>query len=264
MIGSDIVGPTYLGTGTSKIQLGGADLVLPAWAKSILAVRPKLTTETPVADEAVMAYLTLESDDFAIQPYLALCNPISGMDAAGGGAFAGEPPWYTVNCPVPGGARLKAYGTSLNAITTGGWMSCQVIVSDSKPGGQQHAKIGTVTDTGTVLGVNVNEASYTLTGGSKITEIFGAAALMVIAATDTLDGRFEFLSNDFRDPTPLKLPTNPIAGGISATIIASMTPGLSRAKVDVGILSPCQLTNNLNMGIAPASAGKFITGVMYQ
>ncbi|MBC8520981.1 MAG: hypothetical protein H8D26_03180 [Methanomicrobia archaeon] len=264
MIGSDYVGLTSLGTGTTKTLLGGADLVLPAWARSILAVRPTLVTETPVADEAVMASLTIESDDVPIQPFITLANPISGVDAAAGGAFTGEPPWYPVNCPVNGGDRLKIYGTSLNAITTGGFMGCQVVMSDRKVASRKHAKIGAITSTGTTTSVNVNEASYTLTGGKRITELLGFAAVMTVAATDTLAGRFEFLSNDFKDPTPLKLPVNPICGGISATIIGTMTPGLSRAKVDIGILSPCQLTNNINLAIAPAAAGQFITGVIYE
>lgn len=264
MIGSDFVGLTNLGTGVVKTQLGDADLVLPAWARSILAVRPTLVTETPVADEAVMAYLTLESDDIAVQPFLALCNPISGVDAAAGAAFAGEPPWYPVNCPVNGGDRLKVYGTSLNAITTGGWMGCQVVLSDKKAGGQIHGKIGTVTSTGTTIDLNVNEPSYTLTGGTMLKEILGFVAMMAVAATDAIAGRLEFLSNDFKEPTPLKLPLNPICGGISATIIGTMTPGLSRAKVEVPIMSPCQLTNNLNMAVSPAGAGQFITGVLYQ
>jgi len=270
MIGSDVVGPTSLGAaGTVKTLLGGTALVMPAWARAILAVRPMLVTETPTVDESVMANLTLESDDFAVQPYLALCNPIMPIGAGGGATGAahnGEPPWYPVNCPINGGDRLKVYGTCLLANTAAPMMGCQIIVSDKKPGAQLHAKIGTLTSTGVTPSVNVVEASYTLTGGNTLKEILGFIALGVTATVDTIIGRLEFISNDLQNPTPLKLTCNPISGGVvgAGGGAAFSTPGLARAKVDVPIRSPCQFTNNLNLANTPGAAGKFITGVLYQ
>lgn len=263
MIGSDIAGPTSLGTGTTKTQLGGADLVLPAWARSILAVRPTLTIDDATIDESVMGYLTLESDDFAIQPFQALCNPIEAAETTGT-LFAGEPPWYPLNCNINGGDRIKIYGTALIANTAAPMMSCQIIMSDRKMSGQLHGKVGTITATGTTAAVNVNEASYTLTGGKVLTEILGAVGVLAPTSPDSIAGRFEFLSNDFKEPTPLKLPVHPICGQISNVAGSASTPGLSRAKIEVPILSPCQLTNNLNMAVASAGNGKFITGVMYK
>ena len=264
-----MIGPTGLGTGTTKTQLGGTALVMPAWARAILAVRPMLVTETPTVDESVMAYLTLESDDFAVQPYLALTNPIMPVGAGGGATGAahnGEPPWYPVNCPINGGDRLKVYGTALLANTAEPLMGCQIIVSDKKPGAQLHSKIGALTSTGVTPSVNVVEASYTLTGGNTLKEILGFIALGVTATVDTIIGRFEFISNDLQNPTPLKLTCNPISGGVvgAGGGAAFSTPGLARAKVDVPIRSPCQFTNNLNLANTPAAAGKFITGVLYQ
>lgn len=265
MIGSDVIGPTSIGTGTTKTQLGGTALVMPAWARAILAVRPMLVSETPTTDESIMAHLTLESDDFAVQPYLALCNPIMPIDGTAGGPLAGDPPWYPVNCPINGGDRLKLYGTALLANTAAPMMACEIIVSDKKPGAQLHAKIGTLTSTGVTPSVNVVEASYTLTGGNTLKELLAFVALGTVATVDTIVGRFEFISNDLQNPTPLKLMTNPINGIlVGAPGAAALTPGLTRAKVDVPIRSPCQFTNNLQMATTPANAGKFITGVLYQ
>lgn len=264
-----MIGPTSIGTGTTKTQLGGTALVMPAWARAILAVRPTLVTETPTVDESVMAYLTLESDDFAVQPYLALCNPImpvSDVGLNGGCAFVGEAPWYPVNCPINGGDRVKVYGTALQANTGAPLMACEVIVSDKKPGAQLHSKIGTLTGTGVTPSVNVVEASYTLTGGNTLKEILGFVGLGVTATVDTIMGRFEFISNDLQNPTPLKLMANAINAGVLPGTAggAFSTPGLARAKVDVPIRSPCQFTNNLQLANTPGAAGKFITGVLYQ
>lgn len=269
MIGSDVIGPTGIGTGTTKTQLGGAALVMPAWARAILAVRPTLVTETPTLDESVMAHLTLESDDFSIQPYLALCNPIMPASNIGlntGCLFVGEAPWYPVNCPINGGDRLKVYGTALLGNSAEPLMSCEVIVSDKKPGAQLHAKIGTLTSTGVAPSVNVVEASYTLTGGKTLKELLAFIGLGVTADVDTIIGRFEFISNDLENPTPLKLMGNPINAGLLPATGggAFSTPGLARARVDVPIRSPCQFTNNLQLANTPGAAGKFITGVLYE
>jgi len=261
MIGIDAIGPTSIGTTTVKTQIGGAALVMPAWARAILAVRPTLVTETPTSEQSVMAYLTLESDDFAVQPYLALCNPIMPVDTDGG-PLVGEPPWYPVNCPINGGDRLKVYGTSLLANTGAPMMGCEIVVSDKKPGAQLHSKIGTLTETGVTPSVNVVEASYTLTGGNTLKELLGFVALETMATVDTIIGRLEFISNDLQSPTPLKLIANPICAMIGTG--PTSTPGLARAKVDVPIRSPCQFTNNLNMANTPAAHGHFITGVLYQ
>lgn len=264
MIGSDLIGPTSLGAGaTAKVQLGGADLVLPAWARSILAIRPMLQIVTPTVDEAVMASVTLESDDFSVQPYIMLGAPIQSNDGAAAAPFTPEPPWYPVNCPINGGDRIKIYGTPLTASTVAPYMSCQVIVGDKKPGAQLHAKIGAITATGTAASVNVTEDSYTLTGGNTLKELVGAVGTMALLAGDVIMGRFDFISNDLKDPTPLKLPTAPMSG-ILGTADSILSPGLSRAKVEVPISSPCLFTNSLRMALAPAGAGKFITGVIYQ
>lgn len=264
MIGSDLIGPTSLGVGaTAKVQLGGADLVLPAWARSILAIRPMLQIVTPTVDEAVMASVTLESDDFSVQPFITLAAPIQSSDGTHAAPFTPEPPWYPVNCPIAGGDRLKVYGTPLTASSAAPYMSCQVVVGDKKPGAQLHSKIGTITATGTAASVNVTEASYTLTGGNTLKEIIGAVGTMALLAGDVIMGRFDFVSNDLKFPTPLKLPTS-VMSGILGVEDAIISPGLSRAKVEVPISSPCLFTNSLRMALAPVGAGKFITGVIYQ
>lgn len=262
MIGSDVIGPTELGTGTTKTLLGGAALVLPAWARSILAVRPTLTIDDATINEYVLANITLESDDFSIQPYLALCNPIEAAETTGS-LFAGEPPWYPVNCPINGGDRLKAYGTALTGNTAAPRISLQVIMSDKKAGAQIHGKIGTATALGAAAATIV-EAAYTLTGGNTLKEILGAVGILAPTAPDSVAGRFEFISNDLKDPTPLKLPIHPMCGSISNVAGSQMTPGLSRAKVDVPIMSPCLFTNQIVESVACAGNGKFITAVLYQ
>ena len=207
-----------------------------------------------------MHQIHLESEDFAVQPFEVLTAP-TGPAVGTGGIQAPEAPWYPVNCPVNGGDRLSFYGLELvpAGATATASMSCQIILSDKKAGGQYHAKVGTSTAVG-AAGIHTPESeSYTITGGHTLEEIYGA--LMVDGVTvETSMGYFEFRSNDFQDPTPLKLPTNPIAACITDGGVGMN--GIARSKVEVGILSPCKITGSTTL--ETVSAGDFVTGVLYR
>jgi len=257
MKGSDVIGPTVIAT--TKTQVGGADLVLPAWARSILAIRPAVANALPVTVNGLVHKLSLESEDFNIQPYEVVCAPTGPMITSGA-IQAPESPWYPVNCPVDGGSRLKVYGQAIDDVgVTTAFMSCQIILSDKKPGGQYHAKTaGVMTPTGAV-GIYTPGTAYTITGGHTLEELYGVLMVDGVTAQGSM-GYFEYRSNDFDDPTPLKLPTNPIApgktdGGVNMN-------GLARAKVEVGMLSPCKIVGSTTL--ADVSAGDFITGVLYR
>jgi len=257
MKGSDVIGPTVIAA--TKTQVGGADLVLPAWARSILAIRPAVANALPVTLEGLVHKLSLESEDFNVQPYEVLCAPTGPVRGTGAGQ-APEAPWYPVNCPVDGGSRLKVYGQSIDATAVAtAFMSCQIILSDKKAGGQYHAKTaGVMTGTG-AAGIYTPGTAYTITGGNTLEELYGVLMVNGVNLEGSM-GYFEYRSNDFDDPTPLKLPTNPIApsltnGGINMN-------GVARAKVEVGMLSPCKIIGSTTL--ADVSAGDFITGVLYR
>lgn len=261
MLGIDVAGPTSLGTGTAKVLLGDDNLTLPAWTRSILAVRPLTIIDTPTAGEPVLSALTLESDDFAIQPYQVIVNPIDSTKGATGNVFAGQPRWYPLNCPVSGGSELKVFGNALAANTVAPMMACEFLLSDSVASPQAHARIGTLTPTGAV-GATAIEPAYTITGARTVVELYGLVVHTILAAGDAIMGRFEFTSNDFVSPTPLKLLTNPVPGILGITG-GSLTPGLASVKVNVDIKSPCLFENNLLLSLAPATPGRFITGVLF-
>jgi len=258
MKGSDVVGPTTIAD--TETQLGGADLVLPSWARSILAIRPTVTNATPTNDEPLVHKIKFESEDFSIQPYEVLCAPTGPNIGANSGVQAPESPWYPMNCPVNGGDRLQVFGNEISALTADAFMSCQIILSDKKAGSQYHAKVGTWTDSGAV-GIYTPETAYTLTGGHTLEELYGIAMPVPAAELEGMTGYFEFRSNDYEDPTPLKLPTNPISPNIGTG--GAATPGVARAKVELGILSPCKITGSLTLADVPTT-GKFVTGVLFR
>ena len=257
MKGSDVIGPTAI-VDLVETQLGGADLVLPAWARSILAIRPAVAHATPAATKVLVHKLHLDSEDFSVAPYEVLCAT-TGPFVGTGAVQAPESPWYPVNCPVDGGSRLKVYGQALVDAGVHANMSCQIIISDKKAGGQYHAKVGGAYTAVGAAGIYTPGTAYTVTGGHTIEEIYGVLGLDGVTVEGAM-GYFEFRSNDFDDPTPLKLPTNPYSA--CHTDGGANTTGLARAKVEVGMLSPCKITGSLTL--ADVSAGDFITGVLYR
>ena len=263
VIGVDRVNATSLGTGTDKTLLGGANLVLPDWAKSIVEVRPIVNIDVPTVSESVIAKLILESDDFNIGPYEVLAAPLTSCLGATVAPFVAKPEVYPVNCPVDGG-QLKIYGQALVANTAAPIMSCSVVISSAPPKGPQHfAKMGTLTASGTTAGTEVAGTQYQFSKGSRITELFGSLVPDTVAAADALSGYIRYSSSEFSHVTPSKLELNPVPGGLS-TIFSTKLDGVSRQKVSIP-LNPGQtnIQDYLYMDVAPAAAGNVVTGVMF-
>lgn len=265
VIGSDIVGGTSIGTGTTKTLLGGADLVLPEWARSIVAIIPIVNIAVPTASESVIAKCILESDDFNVGPFEVLAAPLSACLGGTIAPFVAKPERYIVNCAVPGGAKLSIYGQALVANTTAPIMNCTVIISSESPvGPQRFAKMGALTGTGTTASTDVAGAQYSFSKGLKIVELFGIIAPDTIQAADDISGHFRYSSSEFERVTPLKLPMNPVPGGLS-TIFSSKVDGVSRLPVNVPIVAgQVNIQDYCYMDTAPIAAGSFVTGVIVE
>lgn len=264
-VGPDIVGSTSLGQGITKTLLGGADLVLPEWARSIVAVVPVVNIDVPTASESVIAKLSLESEDFNIGPFEVLAAPISSCIGATIAPFIGKPERYVVNCPVVGGSKLQIYGQALIANSNAPVMSCQVMISSEAPTGKQRfAKMGQLTETGVVASTEVEGTPFSISKGRRIVEIFGAVVLATTAAADAVQGHIRYSSSEFERSTPLKLQLNPIPGGLS-TIFSTKVDGVSRLPVMIPLSAgQVNIQDYLKMDLAPAATGHFITGVMVE
>lgn len=263
--GSDVVGSTSLGTGTTKTLLGGKSLILPEWAKSIVAIIPIVTIDVPTAGESVIAKCTLESEDFTVGPFEVLASPISACLGATIAPSVSEPERYLVNCPVPGGAKLDIYGEALVANTAAPVMSCTVIISSEPPTGKQRfSKMGTLTSTGTTASTDVPGTPYAFSKGREIVEIIAVVAPDTVAAADAMAGYVRLYSSEFARSTPCKMPFHPIPGGLS-TIFSTKLDGVSRLPVRIPLeAGQKNISDYLYMDLAPAAAGSWISGVIVE
>lgn len=265
MIGVDYAEMTSLGTSNAKTQLNsGNNLILPAWARTILAVIPIAMSDTPTANKPVIPQLVLESDDFNVQPFEVLGAPLTGPIASNPGQVGKSERWI-LNCPVHGGDQLKIYGKNLQADGTAApYMGCAIIVSDQPPqGAQSHARMGTLTATGAAA-TDVAGTAYNFSGGRAIKEIFGTLVFNAQAADEGYLGYTRYASSEFTHPTPLKLPLEALCGADTAAA-GSMCPGVSRVKVDVPVQpGPVTINDYNRIILAGAATGLWISGVVYE
>lgn len=264
MIGIDLAKSTTL-VALTKVQIGGADLVLPAWARSIVAIEVSLTNILPVADTSNIAACYLESDDFLVSPFEVLADPIGGVNTANA-SIGTSPPGtvqrYAVNAAVNGGDRLRVYGASLQDTTQDPLMAVSVILSSEPPAfAQRFAKIGTLTGTGTATNTDVAGTAYTFTAGHRIVELYGALTHLVHDTGDFMNGYVRFESSEFAAPIPLKLMLKPVNAHFVDGMIG--LGRVSRAPVDVPIRSPTTIQDYFN-AVSLTTAGTFVTGIVYE
>ncbi|WP_143311646.1 hypothetical protein, partial [Candidatus Methanoperedens nitratireducens] len=258
-------GFTSLGTGTAKTKMGGANVILPQWARSLLAVLPQAAIDTVTAAQSLIAQCDIESDDVPVVPFQCLTAPVAGLLGASGGAlFTPKTEKYAIGCPLNGGEQIAAYLTALVANTSAPTGGVGLVVSNMRaPHAQRHAKMGTLTSTGTGASADVAGTRYNFSGGNRILELFGAAVPTTVAAADGIIGYIKYQSNEFKQSVPLKLPLNPISGGLGTLTIA-FVDGVSRQPVSVPIpRAQVNIQDYLYMGLAPGTAGNFVDGLVY-
>lgn len=264
MLSVDVATPTVLSS-TTKTQLnGGNDVVLPAWAKGILAVVPFLGNGGTTVAETVLAKLSIESSELNIAPYEIPFNPIGGGLGAASGPLQSEYTKYPLNLACQGGERLKVYGTGLINNTIEPFAGAMLVLSDQPPGRPQtKAKLGTLTTAG-LVNVEKKGSNIELSGGRRITQVWGMVAPTgVIVTVEGCTGFFRLSSADFINATPLRFPFQTFGGGAGAAINVAID-GISRYNVDIPYNPRCTIEDYLTLVDTLTTAPNFLAGVLYE
>lgn len=264
-IGITHVGATSLGTGTTKTKIGGASMVLPADARSILAIIPIMADITPTTVQSISARVDVESSDVKnLGPFEVLTSPIGAGLGATFNTLTGKDEWL-MGAPCEGGELVDIYGTALVANTVAPKMQCFVVISDNPPPfAQRHAKLGTLTAAGTTADTDVAGTKYSFSGGRRIVELAGMYHPKTIAAGDAILGYIKYNSSEFVQTWPYELPLSPNSFGLGATG-SMLIPGVSRQKTDIAVKTgQVNIQDYLNCHLLPASAGSWISGVVFE
>ena len=260
-------GFTSLGTSTAQTLLGGAALVLPSTARCINAVEPQVSIDVPTVSQSVLPLLELDSIDVNLSPFQVLVSPINAVLGATVGALNLGNEVYEVNAPINGAVNLNARMTALVANTAAPTGGCSIVWSNWFDGRlQKKAKTGTLTSSGTTASSAVAGTRYQFTGANRVTELQAVFGHGTVAAADAIMGYFKYDSSEFVGTNSSYLGMNPIAGGLST--IFSTCSKVNRRKVNIPVKSGANtqvtIQDQFFMGLAPASAGNFMTGVIFE
>lgn len=265
---------TSLGTGTTKTQLTGGSITVPAWARKILAVRVTVYPLTPKANICYNAKFMLESEDITgLTPFIALAPPVGGGDATEISTVVPPLEEYIVNCPVSGGENLDCYMQMLTGDGTANVYGGMDLIfgsagallpphRDPLRGMQRHAKVGTWT--ACAAAAEKAGTAYTVIGAKRIVEVLGIANSFTATASKPLAGRFRLESAGFHT-TPISWQASPVGSFISTSgADADRAAFLSRVKdLDIGVDSHINIQDYFDSGVAGLATDYFVTGVVW-
>ncbi len=266
---------TVMPNSTAKTLLGGATVILPAWAKSILAVSAKSGIMVPVASVGFNPQVDIESNDLSIMPFQVFAPPVAPIiGAASHSMNMSRPEIYQMNASCNGGEQISCYGTALLApgATMTPYVGVNLIVSNERPqvngilAPQRRSKTGTLTGTGTTANADVAGTRYNFSGGRHIVELLGIMNGAVPTASTGFTGEAKFTSNEFAGVSAAQLDFRSL-GGAFGTLGMGYLDGVSRLPVDIP-LQPGQGQVNIQdygyFSNISSSAGYFCTGTVYE
>ena len=252
-------------TGTTTALAGAANIILPAWCRSIIACIPMASVDTPTAAQSVMPLCELQSNDLPLQPFQVLGSPTGAILGASGGAVHTAPNQeYQVGCPTNGGEQVAAYLSAQDDNTSAPFGGVELVVSNMPAGyAQRHAKVGTTTSTGTTVSVDVTGTKYNFSGARQIIEFMAAVTHSTVATADGVIGYAKFTSNEFDCPNEMRFALNPIGGGLATLQVTHAYVTRRKCMVPVS-QGQVNIQDAINLIAINATAGQFLTGVVYE
>lgn len=280
LITSDRIGARSIGTGTAQTQLSGdrsgnaTNYVVPAWVRAILSVRSDVAELTPTAAQSVMATLKVQSNDVNLGNFEVLAPPLgsalgaTAFQAAFSGMNVGV---YPLNLPLNGGESIQFFGQAQVANTVAPTMGATIWISNtpasesqvfslmsSKNQGSGPTSTGT---TAVTVPIGTPNPTISGSGGATLVAGFGAIGLTTIVASDKTQGWFLVQAPEL--PVPIRWNIEPINGFLGATgQVAEFVSFMTGLHMEVA--TPTSLQESLVLETAPANAGNFVLGVLYQ
>lgn len=261
---------------TGRQKIGGANVSAPSWAKELLNLECAVVPDGFTTGEPVLASVEVESQDVSINPFLVLPCPVNSTlfsSPSSISTFVGKPERYLMGVPLNGSEEIEVYGNGGFNHTTEPYTSATLVFADApwvaRNGRirQRHAKLGTVTVTGTTASTPVNGTKYQISGADHIIETLGVVVGGTQAINDAWSGYFEFTSNDFDDVSRHQMRFQPLAGSPAVTGgFTAHIAGVTRQPCDL----PTKTTGQTNIqdsayfNLIAAAEGRFWTGVIYE
>jgi len=260
-----VVGPTILNTAAlTETELVAAGWTVPAGTRSILGVKISYTVN--LVNDAVLpkvARVRVHSEDLKVEPCYIFAQGIGSHFTSGNGDQS-PARYFPLNIACKGGEVIYFAGTQVVTTTTAGAMAVTVFFSDQSPsGGQYYYKTSAAVYAMPVTAAlkTTDPTTYVVSGGKKITGVYGMVWGTIAAAATGIAGRFQLESPDFKTAFPVMWAVD------RANSILSVGPVPIELCVADDLDIPISDTTNVTQSVynlSTTTAGAFITGVQYQ
>ncbi len=260
------VGPTILSvTALTETEVGGAaGWTVPAGTRSIEGVKISYTTN--LVNDAVLpkvARVRIHSEDLKVEPAYIFAQGIGSQLTSGNGDQSPSR-YYPLNIPCKGGEVVFFAGTQVVTTTTAGAMAITVFFNNTGPDGKQYfyktsAAVYAMPVTAALK--TTDPTTYVVSGGTRITGVYGMVWGTIAAAATGIAGRFQLESPDFKTAFPVMWAVD------RANAILSVGPVPIETSCAEGLDIPISDTTNVTQSVynlSTTTAGAFITGVQYQ
>lgn len=261
----DCVGPTIMNvTGGTETAIG-TSWTAPAGTKQITGV--KINVACGTVHDAVLSVipaLRIYSRDIKVEPCDIFGEPPGSSPVTNGN---GNSPREAKIVPLNikgdlGGMVFYFYGRQIVTTTTAAHMTITIFFQDFTDGEPQyHYKIATATEPTTVTAAakHTDATTYKVSGGKKITQVYGIVWQTTSTAAVGCIGKFGLESGDF------KMPFGPVwanQGGGGILLAGDLDVYLTSEPVDIPIAKETNIVQVFTNG--PTNiVGAFITGVQY-
>jgi len=274
---ADEVATVSLGTATGKTLLGGSHIEgtsfnyqIPTDARALVAVRPKLYSTTPTANQAVVATLKVESADLHIGDFEVFANPLDSGLGTNEMQILEKSHWYPINYPCNGSELVQFYGTAQIANTVAPLMGVDVLLSDEPPSGPiVQAKVtginysGGPTSTGTAAATFVVDGGIIIAAPQKLIKaVYGVVVGTTPAASKPIGGQFNVSAGEL-NINPLRWQAEPITGFLGTSTTGALAHLSLYEGLNIRLRSPSRVVGSFELDTAITTAGNFEVGYLY-
>lgn len=263
----DVVGPTAMSV-TGGIETTIGTFVPPAGTKQITGVKINVAAGTIHDALDAISALRIHSRDVTIEPCDIFAEPIGSGITNGIGGSRREAKIIPLNIRADkpgddlGGKTITFAGRQIVTVTTAHIMSVTVFFQDFTDGEPQYnymVSTQTLATTVTAAAKHTDTVPYKVSGGKKITKVYGIVWQTTSTAAVGCIGKFGLESGDF------KMPFGPIwasEGGGGFLLADNLDIHLSECEVDIPIAKETNIVQVFTNG--PTNiVGAFITGVQF-
>lgn len=260
-----VLGPTVL-TGTSQVDIGGTGktfkVPLSGTLTGIKIESHRAGIPTVAESDAVV--VRLFSKSAPIIPYEALAQPVNAGISTDIIGYKEESFIYPVNCPVVAGDEIQVTGAELTAcsvhpyVTVTLYMAFGVIMTP-----HYYSVVGTHTATGTAAAEVPMTNDISISGISKIMQIYAETVDVTVASGKGIVSKFRISSSQIQIGGDIEFAGEGVPGALAGATGSTFGRLTKEREIEIGVNSPAIFKVYHSLGVTITATGYFNIQIVY-